>query len=167
MIRKHFSAFVLIITLVMMLTLLAACSGAKETPENEEPEQNIESTEEDNGMGSITMKINDEEMTVTWEDNESVEALADLVSGSPLTIDMSMYGGFEQVGAIGTDLPSNDISITTKPGDIVLYTSSNMVVFYGSNSWSYTMLGHIENKSEDELEALLGANDVKITLSAE
>ena len=118
-------------------------------------------------MGSITMKINDEEMTVTWEDNESVEALAKLVSESPLTIDMSMYGGFEQVGAIGTDLPSNDISITTKPGDIVLYTSSNMVVFYGSNSWSYTMLGHIENKSEDELEALLGANDVKITLSAE
>ena len=164
MIRRRFYAVVLIIAMAMLLT---ACSGSNEAQENEEPEQNIESTEEDNGMGSITMKINDEEMTVTWEDNESVEALAKLVSESPLTIDMSMYGGFEQVGAIGTDLPSNDISITTKPGDIVLYTSSNMVVFYGSNSWSYTMLGHIENKSEDELEALLGANDVKITLSAE
>jgi hypothetical protein len=164
MIRRRFYAVVLIIAMAMLLT---ACSGSNEAQENEEPEQNTESTEEDNGMGSITMKINDEEMTVTWEDNESVEALAKLVSESPLTIDMSMYGGFEQVGAIGTDLPSNDISITTKPGDIVLYTSSNMVVFYGSNSWSYTMLGHIENKSEDELEALLGANDVKITLSAE
>ena len=164
MIRRRFYAVVLIIAMAMLLT---ACSGSNEAQENEEPEQNTESTEEDNGMGSITMKINDEEMTVTWEDNESVEALAKLVSESPLTIDMSMYGGFEQVGAIGTDLPSNYISITTKPGDIVLYTSSNMVVFYGSNSWSYTMLGHIENKSEDELEALLGANDVKITLSAE
>ena len=164
MIRRRFYAVVLIIAMAMLLT---ACSGSNEAQENEEPEQNTESTEEDNGMGSITMKINDEEMTVTWEDNESVEALAKLVSESPLTIDMSMYGGFEEVGAIGTDLPSNDISITTKPGDIVLYTSSNMVVFYGSNSWSYTMLGHIENKSEDELEALLGANDVKITLSAE
>ena len=164
MIRRRFYAVVLIIAMAMLLT---ACSGSNEAQENEEPEQNTESTEEDNGMESITMKINDEEMTVTWEDNESVEALAKLVSESPLTIDMSMYGGFEQVGAIGTDLPSNDISITTKPGDIVLYTSSNMVVFYGSNSWSYTMLGHIENKSEDELEALLGANDVKITLSAE
>ena len=164
MIRRRFYAVVLIIAMAMLLT---AGSGSNEAQENEEPEQNTESTEEDNGMGSITMKINDEEMTVTWEDNESVEALAKLVSESPLTIDMSMYGGFEQVGAIGTDLPSNDISITTKPGDIVLYTSSNMVVFYGSNSWSYTMLGHIENKSEDELEALLGANDVKITLSAE
>ncbi len=164
MIRRRFYAVVLIIAMAMLLT---ACSESNEAQENEEPEQNTESTEEDNGMRSITMKINDEEMTVTWEDNESVEALAELVSGSPLTIDMSMYGGFEQVGAIGTDLPSNDTNITTEPGDIVLYTGNNMVVFYGSNSWSYTMLGHIENKSEDELEALLGANDVKITLSAE
>ena len=164
MIRRRFYAVVLIIAMAMLLT---ACSGSNEAQENEEPEQNTESTEEDNGMGSITMKINDEEMTVTWEDNESVEALADLVSGSPLTIDMSMYGGFEQVGAIGTDLPSNDTNITTEPGDIVLYTGNNMVVFYGSNSWSYTMLGHIENKSADELKDLLGSNDVKITLSAE
>lgn len=150
-----------------MAMLLTACSGSNEAQENEEPEQNTESAEEDNGMRSITMKINDEEMTVTWEDNESVEALADLVSGSPLTIDMSMYGGFEQVGAIGTDLPSNDTNITTEPGDIVLYTGNNMVVFYGSNSWSYTRLGHIENRSADELKDLLGSNDVKITLSAE
>ena len=164
MIRRRFYAVVLIIAMAMLLT---ACSGSNEAQENEEPEQNTESAEEDNGMRSITMKINDEEMTVTWEDNESVEALADLVSGSPLTIDMSMYGGFEQVGAIGTDLPSNDTNITTEPGDIVLYTGNNRGVFDGSNSWSYTMLGHIENKSEDELEALLGANDVKITLSAE
>ena len=163
---KKWLSVLLALTLVM-LTLLTSCSGANETPENKEPEQNTESTEEDNGMRSITMKINDEEMTVTWEDNESVEALADLVSGSPLTIDMSMYGGFEQVGAIGTDLPSNDTNITTEPGDIVLYTGNNMVVFYGSNSWSYTMLGHIENKSADELKDLLGSNDVKITLSAE
>ena len=80
---------------------------------------------------------------------------------------MSMYGGFEQVGALGTDLPSSDINITTKPGDIMLYTGSNIVVFYGSNSWSYTRLGHIENKSDEELKDLLGGNNVEITLSVE
>ena len=84
MIRRRFYAVVLIIAMAMLLT---ACSGSNEAQENEEPEQNTESTEEDNGMGSITMKINDEEMTVTWEDNESVEALAKLVSESPLTIE--------------------------------------------------------------------------------
>ena len=167
MIRRRFYAAALIITLAMLLTLLTACSGANEAPKNEEADQNTENTEEDAEMKSITMRINDEEVEVIWEDNESAEALAELVSESPFTIDMSMYGGFEQVGAIGTDLPSNDISITTEPGDIMLYTGNNIVVFYGSNSWSYTRLGHIENKSEDELKDLLGTNNVKITLSAE
>ena len=167
MIRRRFYAAALIITLAMLLTLLTACLGANEAPKNEEADQNTENTEEDAEMKSITMRINDEDVEVIWEDNESAEALAELVSESPLTIDMSMYGGFEQVGAIGTDLPSNDINITTEPGDIMLYTGSNIVVFYGSNSWSYTRLGHIENKSEDELKDLLGTNNVKITLSAE
>ncbi len=167
MIRRRFSVVALIITLAMLLTLLTACSEATENPKNEEPDQSTESTEEDNGMRTITMKINDEEVVVKWENNESAEALAELVSDSPLTIDMSMYGGFEQVGALGTDLPSSDINITTKPGDIMLYTGSNIVVFYGSNSWAYTRLGHIENKSADELKEILGSDNVNITLSAE
>lgn len=160
---------VLIIALVIVIALLTACSGADETQQsqNPDPETKTESVEENNEMKPITMTINDEKVEVAWEDNESVKALADLVSESPLTIDTSMYGGFEQVGSIGADLPSSDINITTEPGDIMLYTGSNIVVFYGSNSWAYTRLGHIENKSADELKELLGSNNVKITLSAE
>ena len=160
---------VLIIALVIVLALLTSCSGADDTQQSQsrDPETKTESVEENNEMKQITMTINDETVEVTWEDNESVKALADLVSDSPLTIDTSMYGGFEQVGSIGTDLPSSDINITTKPGDIMLYTGSNIVVFYGSNSWAYTSLGHIENKSADELKEILGSDNVKITLSAE
>ena len=160
---------VLIIALVIVLALLTSCSGADDTQQSQsrDPETKTESVEENNEMKQITMTINDETVEVTWEDNESVKALADLVSDSPLTIDTSMYGGFEQVGALGTDLPSSDINITTKPGDIMLYTGSNIVVFYGSNSWAYTRLGHIENKSADELKEILGSDNVKITLSAE
>lgn len=157
----------LIITLVILMAFLTACSGADETPESEIPDNNTQSAEEDSEMASITMRINNEEVMVTWENNESVKALAELASESPLVIDTSMYGGFEQVGSIGTTLPSSDVNTTTKPGDIVLYTGSNIVVFYGSNSWDYTMLGHIENKSTDELKSLLGGNNVTITLTAE
>ena len=160
---------VLIIALVIVLALLTSCSGADDTQQSQsrDPETKTESVEENNEMKQITMTINDETVEVTWENNESVKALADLVSDSPLTINTSMYGGFEQVGALGTDLPSSDINITTKPGDIMLYTGSNIVVFYGSNSWAYTRLGHIENKSADELKEILGSDNVKITLSAE
>ena len=83
-----------------------------------------------------------------------------------LTINMSKYGGFEQVGSIGSTLPSSDTRITTNPGDIVLYSSNQIVIFYDSNTWSYTKLGHI-NLSKSELTDLLGDEDVVITLSLE
>jgi hypothetical protein len=71
------------------------------------------------------------------------------------------------VGAIGTELPANDSQITTAPGDIVLYSGNQIVVFYGSNSWAYTGLGHITDKSVDELTELLGNGDVTISLRTE
>ena len=45
--------------------------------------------------------------------------------------------------------------MTAQPGDIVLYSGNQLVVFFGSNSWSYTKLGHISGLSADELAALL------------
>lgn len=157
----------LIITLLISMAVLTACSGAEKPQQSETPKQQAENTEESAEMRSMTMAINGEEAEVTWEDNESVKALEELASDSPLTIDASMYGGFEQVGSIGTTLPSSDVDTVTKPGDIVLYSGSNIVVFYGSNSWPYTMLGHIDGKSEDELKDLLGSGNVTITITAE
>ena len=113
----------------------------------------------------LTMKIDETEVQVTWVQNEAVNALAALAAEEPLTIKMSMYGGFEQVGSIGTDLPRNDTQTTTQAGDIVLYAGDQMVVFYGSNAWSYTRLGHITDQSPEQMEALLSGGDVTITLA--
>ena len=113
---------------------------------------------------SILMKIGDEAVTIAWEDNESVRALVELLSEQPMSIQMSMYGGFEQVGSFGTSLPRDDKQTTTQAGDIVLYSGNQMVVFYGSNSWAYTRLGRITDKSADELKEMLGGGDVTITL---
>ena len=121
-----------------------------------------ESEEEEEPM--MQMKINDTPVTVAWENNESVSALKDLAL-SGLTIQMSMYGGFEQVGSIGQRLPSHDVQTSTSAGDIVLYSSNQLVVFYGSNSWSYTRLGHITDKTSDEMRMLLSNGDVTITIS--
>ncbi|MBP5309832.1 MAG: hypothetical protein J6W58_00830 [Lachnospiraceae bacterium] len=114
----------------------------------------------------LKLFINDEEIPVTWEENESVEALRALAENGSILIDMSMYGGFEQVGYIGQSLPRNDKQMTTRAGDIVLYSGDQMVVFYGSNSWAYTKLGHIDGMTEKELEEILGSSDVTITISA-
>ena len=76
---------------------------------------------------------------------------------------MSMYGGFEQVGSIGQSISRDDKQITTEFGDILLYSGNQIVVFYGSNSWAYTKLGHID-LSEEELTQLLGNGDVVLEI---
>ena len=124
-------------------------------------------TEEKPEMKSLTMKIDGKTLTVDWEENESVAALAELVKNQPFRIDMSMYGGFEQVGQLGTDLPRNDVQTTTQAGDIVLYSGDRIVVFYGSNSWAYTRLGHITDKTAAQMKELLGNGNVTLELSAE
>ena len=123
-----------------------------------------ESEEEEASM--LQMKINDTPVTVAWENNESVAALKELAANG-LTIQMSMYGGFEQVGSIGQRLPSSDVQTSTSSGDIVLYSSNQLVVFYGSNSWAYTRLGHITDKTPEEMRTLLSNGDVTITLSVQ
>lgn len=96
--------------------------------------------------------------------NASVEALRALCAEEPLEIALSMYGGFEQVGRIGATLPSEDEQTRTQPGDIVLYCGDQIVVFYGENAWAYTRLGHIVDKSQEELAGLLGNGNVALTL---
>ena len=119
------------------------------------------------GDSSMTMMIDGTKVNVEWEDNQAVERLRDMAEDGDITIQMSMYGGFEQVGSIGQSLPRDDKQTTTRPGDIVLYSGNQMVVFYGSNSWSYTRLGHISDKDEAEMADLLSQGDVKITISIE
>ena len=116
---------------------------------------------------NLRLYIGDTALTVDWEENEAVNALRELACAEPLTVQMSMYGDFEQVGALGTSLPDSDARMTTHPGDIVLYGGDRIVVFYGSNSWAYTRLGTITDKSEAELTELLGSGDVQITLTGE
>ncbi len=112
----------------------------------------------------MQMKINDVHVAVEWEDNESVKALAERL---PLTVKMHMYGGFEQVGSLGRSLPRDDKRITTQAGDIVLYSGNQIVIFYGSNTWAYTRLGRITDKTPSELADLLGNFDAVLRLSAD
>lgn len=123
---------------------------------NETGEQYMEKT--------LHLYINDYEVPVSWENNASVDELKKLAEDN-LDIQMSMYGGFEQVGPLGTSITRNDKQTTTEFGDIVLYSGDQIVVFYGSNSWSYTRLGKIIGKTASDLEDLLGKGDVILTLS--
>lgn len=131
----------------------------------ENPEPATETTSDNKENEMLQMTIGETPVEVDWQENSAVEALKDLCRENPLQIQMSMYGGFEQVGPIGQSLPTDDQQTTTRSGDIVLYSGSQIVVFYGSNSWAYTRLGHISDKTDQEMKELLGNGDVTITFS--
>ncbi len=139
--------------IMMILLLIMLFTGCKTSTIN----NNVEGNKE------MKLYIDNEYVEVNWENNSSVEELKTLL---PIEISLSKYGGFEQVGPIGKRITSSDKNMTTKPGDIVLYNSSNMVLFYGSNNWSYTKLGHM-NLTNSELNELLGNKDVTIKIILE
>lgn len=114
------------------------------------------------GESTMVLKISGTEVPVIWEDNASVKDLQKLAANG-LKISMSKYGGFEQVGPIGQKITRSDSQTTTSPGDIVLYSGNQLVIFYGSNSWSYTRLGKID-LPEDRIKELLSKEDVTVTL---
>ena len=108
--------------------------------------------------------INDVEVPVIWEENDSVAELMEDASKGDIIISMSMYSDFEQVGSLGKKYHSDDKQMTVHNGDIVLYNSSNIVLFYGSNTWAYTKLGKM-NLSEQEVIDLLSNGNVTIKIS--
>ena len=122
-------------------------------------------TEETNVKKTLKLFIDGREMPITWLENDSVDALKELAANG-LTVRTSMYGGFEQVGSLGAELPRDDTEIVTDFGDVVLYSGNQIVIFYGSNSWSYTRLGHID-LSEAEMTGLLSNGDVNVALKYE
>lgn len=115
-------------------------------------------------MNRFYIEIGEHTLCVVTEDNDSASALLELLDNGPLTIPASNYGGFEKVCPLGTRLPSYDVDTTTHAGDVMLYSSSQIVIFYGSNSWAYTRLGWVENASAEELRAALSGSDSQIML---
>lgn len=109
---------------------------------------------------SITSGSGNHTLTATLADNSSAKAFAELLSNGPVTVDMQDYGNFEKVGDLPSSLPRNDTSITTEPGDIILYQGNKITIYYNTNSWSFTRLGKVEGVTQAELKKILGKGNV-------
>ena len=124
----------------------------------------------ENGKGEITemyLTINENKVKVTLAENSAVDALVEILKNGDIVYTADDYGGFEKVGALGYTLPTSNSQITTEAGDVILYSGNQIVIFYGSNSWSYTRLGKIEGYSVSELRNFLaaGQGSVQVTVS--
>lgn len=122
---------------------------------------------EDTMPVEIKITVSGKSLPVKIEDNVATKALVAALREASITYEAHDYGGFEKVGGIGRTLPSGDSQITTQPGDVILYASDQIVLFYGSNSWSYTRIGKIQYGTLDELKSFLqaGKGNISVTLS--
>ncbi|MCM1194819.1 MAG: cyclophilin-like fold protein [Firmicutes bacterium] len=117
----------------------------------------------------IYVKGFDDVLTIELYNNDASKALFDKVAEGDVTVTFNDYGGFEKVGSLGFDLPTNDEQITTDCGDVMLYCGNQMVVFYGQNTWDYTPLGFIAGYSDaafkDVIQAGYGAKQITLSLN--
>ncbi len=113
----------------------------------------------------LYLTVNGKKFSASFENNSSALALKEKLSEGDIIIDAREYGGFEKVGSLGFSLPRNDTQYSTDFGDIMLYQGNQITLFYETNSWSYTKIGHVDNLTQEELKNILGNGDAAITLS--
>lgn len=158
----------LILSIFLFAACLSSCNSTRTTTNetgssaNENQESENESNEDENEM-KLKLEIKDYEFDVTLEENDASHELVEMARNEQITINFEDYGGFEKVGPLGRSLTTDNTRITTKPGDIVLYQGNQIVMFYGSNTWSYTMLGHVDDLTY--WEEALGNDDVVATFT--
>lgn len=145
-------------------------SATEDTPQAAESEKSTKMTTEETTIPEIDtteptllLAIDGTAVDVQWENNAAVTELYALAQNA-ITVNTSAYGGFEQVGSLPQSFSRSEVQMTAQPGDIVLYSGNQLVVFFGSNSWSYTKLGHINGLSADELTVLLDKKRTVIEL---
>ena len=149
---------------IIISLLIALLSSACGVPLSSEAGTSTSDVREVSQM-EITIDVNGNKLTAALADSTAAKELAEKLKAGSVTVTLNEYGGFEKVGDLPWSLTKSDKQVSTEPGDIMLYQGDQMTIFYNSNSWSYTKLGHIENTTQEELKTVFGEGDVTVTLS--
>src|SRR3712207_3953675 len=121
----------LLLNMMLLFMVISIFSMANEINAKDSMKKNKQSKD-------IIIQIEDKFIDIDWENNNATNEIKEELMKGKLTINLSRYGGFEQVGNLGKNYSTNDKKITAEAGDIMLYSGNNIVIFYGKNTWSYT-----------------------------
>lgn len=147
------------ILLILAAVLLTCCSSDGEVKAENNSTNNMNQT--------LYITVGGVTKTATLVDNAATRELVTRLQSAAMTVTLNSSGGFEIWGSLGFSLPTSNEQVNAQPGDIVLYNGSNICMFYGTNSWSYTRLGKIDGLTESELRTFLkaGESNISVTLS--
>ena len=118
-----------------------------------------------NSQVKLYLTVNGVTKTAMLEENNATQELIALLKKDSITLSMTENGGFEKVGNLPQSLPTSDVRQTARSGDIMLYVGNVMCIFYGSNTWSYTKLGTLEDMTSAEIKKFLSGDPVIVSLS--
>ena len=164
MMKRLFS----ILTALVLIMGMTACGDTNQSASDGiQMQTDIPDSETEVEMEEMSMKMNvqigNTSFTATLEDNTATSELIEMMKEAPITISMNDYSGFEKVGPLGRSLTTDNHQTTTSAGDIVLYSGNQIVMFYGSNSWSYTRIGKIDDLTG--WEDALGSGNITAVFS--
>jgi len=151
-------------SVLMLLTFMSVLISSASSCKKNDDSINIESNST-MANGKISIKVNSKIFTATLLDNSSAKAFKEML---PLIIHMTELNGNEKYYDLAASLPTNSSNPQTiKNGDLMLYGSRTLVVFYKtfSTSYSYTKLGTIDDVTD--LASALGAGNVTVTFELE
>ena len=142
-------SFLLVLCALAIFTALAFCGRGTGDKKN----SNLTG-------GNMKIKIGNNTFTATLYNNATATAFTSLL---PMTINMAELNGNEKYAELSSNLPVNASNPgTIKTGDLMLYGSSTIVLFYKtfSTSYSYTKLGRIDDVAG--IDAALGSGNVTV-----
>lgn len=161
--KHNLTTCLLVTTLLVSLTSCSADEPVLFPPETEQPAlpDNNNNPENNNPMSNkLKISIGSVSFTVTLEDNATVAAFQALL---PLTMKMSEMNSNEKYYYLPENLPTaSSVPGSIQTGDLMLYGSSCLVLFYESfrTSYSYTRLGRVDNPSG--LASALGSGNATV-----
>lgn len=134
---------------------------------SEEPTEEMKPSEtmqrEENSMLNIQITAGGQTFSAVLYNNNTVQEFVGLF---PLTLDMSELNGNEKYYYFDGSLPTDSENVGyINTGDIMLYGSDCLVLFYDSFStpYSYTRLGYVNDP--DGFADALGSGDVTVTFA--
>jgi hypothetical protein len=152
----------LLLLAFIAVSLISCASCSKNTS----PANNNINNNNTNPTGSkMKIKIGNSTFTTTLYDNATVTAFK---SRLPMTVNMIELNGNEKYVDLPQSLPTSASNPgTIQNGDLMLYGSFTLVLFYKtfSTSYSYTKLGRIDDVNG--LVAALGAGNVTVSFELE
>ena len=149
--KKFFAAI-----LILILIFSVGCSAEKNSAEKISAEK-VEDVEM-----RIKISVGEKIFYANLENNPSTQ---ELIKKLPLEVEMTELNGNEKYFKFAENFPSDDKKISEiREGDLMLYGSSYLVIFYKSfsTSYSYTRLGKIENPAN--LSKVLGSDNIRVKI---